>query len=193
MKLRGMRPFVFPQEGASAMLAFLVTDKLCRRRPKSPQANGASRRHLQSHDRRLAVGDSAAAAVPQGIRYQVLRALRAMARGEMMVVERRAPSLAGHFANAAARESWFKSLRPAASWQDVADIEPIVVPGTAFPGLIGRILLRNGWSAPSGTPHWVPNLRFFRLSDVGYKAFSEAQAWWQSLTPTQRLRLALAE
>lgn len=131
--------------------------------------------------------------VPAGTRYQLLRALRAMAKGGSMVVERRIPSLADHFDNPGRRESWFASLRSISSWLDTADVEPILVPGTAFPALVGRILLRNGWAAPSGTPHWVPNLRFFKLTEVGYQAFAEAQAWWRALTPAQRLRLVFVE
>ena len=137
--------------------------------------------------------DPLLAGTPQGTRYQLLRALRAMAGGQAMVVERRIPSLAEHFDDDGKRESWFRSLRSAASWLDQRGIEPIVVPGTAFPGLIGHILLRTGWCAPSETPHWVPNLRFFYLTDIGHDAFRAVQAWWLGLSPLQRIRLIFVE
>lgn len=130
---------------------------------------------------------------PQGVRYQLFRALRAMANGEMMVVEHRIPSLVGHFENEAEREEWFHLLRKTSSWEEQDSVDPVLVPGTSYPGVVGRILLRSGWCAPSERPHWVPNLRFFFLTKLGHKSFDEAQAWWSEQTAMARVRLMLLE
>jgi hypothetical protein len=137
--------------------------------------------------------DPAAVGTPQGTRYQLLRALRAMATGEAMVVEQEIPSLTDHFESVGRRETWFASLRNSASWTDWQNIRPLLVPGTTFPDAIGRILLRAGWCAPSEQPHWVPNLRFFYLTDLGYQSFRSAQAWWLGLPLRERMRLVFTE
>ncbi|MFC5303157.1 hypothetical protein [Azospira restricta] len=174
------------------MLILFAAGRIYRAPPRAAGALRDGRRPLPG-DAAASPLDPLVVGAPRGTRYQLLRALRAMARGQAMVVERRIPSLPEHFGNAGAREEWFRSLRDAASWQDDPAIEPILVPGTDFPGAIGRILLRAGWCAPSETPHWVPNLRFFYLTDLGYASFKGAQAWWQELTPLQRTRLMFFE
>lgn len=175
------------------MFILAATEQVCRlaRRQGHSRSVPSLRRRPRAAD--ISPLDPLTAGAPQGTRYQLLRALRAMAEGQAMVVERRIPSLLDHFDNAGKRETWFRSLRQTASWEDQRNVEPILVPGTAFPGIIGRILLRAGWCAPSDQPHWVPNLRFFFLTDLGYKSFENAQAWWQSLTPLQRMRLMFVE
>jgi hypothetical protein len=69
----------------------------------------------------------------------------------------------------------------------------VLVPGTAYAYVIGRILLRAGWCAPCSQPHWVPNLRLFFLTEVGHESFMKAQAWWAELTTRERLRVMLFE
>lgn len=137
--------------------------------------------------------DVVAENVPAGTRYQLLRALRAMAAGECMVVEHRIPSLIEHFENNSKRTEWFRRLRNTDSWKDQNDIDPVLVPGTAYPCVIGRILIRAGWCAPCDQPHWVPNLRFFFLTEVGRESFRNAQAWWSELTAFERMRVMLME
>lgn len=137
--------------------------------------------------------DTVAENVPAGTRYQLLRALRAMAAGEFMVVEHRIPSLSEHFENNYKRTEWFRRLRNADSWKDQDDIDPVLVPGTAYPCVIGRILIRAGWCAPCDQPHWVPNLRFFFLTEGGRESFRDAQAWWSGLTALERVRVMLLE
>lgn len=133
--------------------------------------------------------------VPAGTRYQLLRALRAMAGGEAMVVEHRIPSLPEHFDNNnnGKRSEWLRRLRNSDSWKDQDDIDPVLVPGTAYPCVIGRILIRAGWCAPCEQPHWVPNLRFFYLTEVGRESLRNAQAWWSGLTTLERMRVMLLE
>lgn len=129
----------------------------------------------------------------QGMRYQLFRALRAMACGELMVVEHRIPSLADHFENDTKREAWFRLLRKTSSWEEQDSVEPVLVPGTAYPRVVGRILLHSGWCAPCEHPHWVPNLRFFFLTELGHKSFDEAQVWWSGQTAMARVRLIILE
>jgi len=174
------------------MLALIVTDRLYRtaRRSLDPSGPGVAAPATPS---RISPLDPATVGAPRGTRYQLLRALRAMADGEAMVVEHRIPSLSGHFDDASRRERWFRSLQQIASWEDESKVEPLLVPGTAFPRVIGRILIHAGWCAPSEQPHWVPNLRFFFLTDDGFSSYKQAQAWWLGLPPLQRMRLILAE
>lgn len=131
--------------------------------------------------------------VPRGTRYQLFRALRAMAAGQFMLVEHRIPALPDHGENPLKRTELVRSLHNIASWQSQNDIEPVLVPGTPYPFVIGRILIRSGWCAPSPRPHWVPNLRFFFLTDLGHESFLRAQAWWSELTTLERMRLMLLE
>jgi hypothetical protein len=128
-----------------------------------------------------------------GARYQLLRALRAMAKGESMVVERRIPSVSEHLEDGIGRDAWLRSLRSIASWQKPEDMVPVIVPGTSFPRVVGRILIQSGWCAPSAQPHWVPNLRFFILTDAGRESLSLAQAWWSKLTLLERMQAMVFE
>jgi len=128
-----------------------------------------------------------------GMRYQLFRALRAMNKGEAMVVERRVPDAAAHVDNARRREAWLQSLRSPEAWNASADIVPLLVPGTAFPRVIGGIVISHGWCAPSVQPHWVPNLRFFLLTEAGRDNYRIASEWWRQLTPLERARAMLME
>lgn len=131
--------------------------------------------------------------VATGTRYQLFRALRAMDEGQVMLVERKIPALPGHFDDVTRRLRLFRTLRDVSGWQTQTDIEPVLVPGTAYPSVIGRILIRSGWCAPSIHPHWVPNLRFYYLTDLGHETYIRAQAWWSGLTLMEQARLVLLE
>jgi hypothetical protein len=133
------------------------------------------------------------AAVPRGLRYQVFRALRAMDQGQRMVVERRIPQLTEHFENERKRQQFFQSLRDPAGWMGKEDLYPVLVPGTCFASVIGGVLLRSGCCAPSETPHWVPNLRFFYLTELGHETALKAKEWWAGLDSIERLKLMLLE
>lgn len=131
--------------------------------------------------------------IPKGTRYQVLRALRAMARGHFMVVAHRIPDVSQGLSKSGERESFLRSLRSAANWRAHNEVEPVLVPGTSCPWVIGRIILRSGWCGPSDQAHWVPNLRFFFLNDLGREALKKAQLWWSQLSPLERLRVMALE
>lgn len=131
--------------------------------------------------------------VPEGVRYQLFRALRAMGDGHVMVVRRRLPVFAVDPESAARARAFLRTLRDPASWRGASDLEAIFVPGTAFPGLIGKILIGSGWCEPSAEPHYIPNLRTFLLTERGYETLDKARCWWSSLGFGERLRLMLTE
>lgn len=168
-----------------------LADKLLHHRAGSPDAvrSGVALPRTSN----VAVEQNIVGYSRSGARYQLLRALRAMAQGELMVVERRVPSVSDHLANEIGREAWLRSLRNVDNWQKPDDVVPVLVPGTSFPRAIGGILIRYGWCAPSERPHWVPNLRFFILTDAGRESLKAAQAWWSKLTPLERIQAVIFE
>ncbi|MCF8200280.1 MAG: hypothetical protein K9J42_16045 [Sulfuritalea sp.] len=175
------------------MFIIFATDKLHQlvRRPNDPPPGVIS--GVAAVPTSVSPLNSVVMDAPKGTRYQLLRALRAMDKGEMMVVERRISQVAEHLDDESGREAWFQSLRNVATWQGVNRLEPVLVPGTAYPGVIGRIIIRSGWCTPSDKPHWVPNLRFFLLTESGREAFNRAQAWWLELTVLERMQAMLFE
>jgi hypothetical protein len=140
-----------------------------------------------------AAGDPGNFDVPTGIRYQLFRALRAMAHGQRMIVQHRLPVLPVDPESRARVQSYLKTLRDPANWRNTRDLEAIYVPGTAYSGIAGPILLRSGWCAPSDQAHHIPNLRTFLLTERGYETLEKAWAWWSGLGFGQRLRLMLTE
>lgn len=174
------------------MFLIFATDQLRQlvRRRNDPQDPSSSVTSLPESTSAL---ESAVTEAPKGTRYQILRALRAMNKGEFMVVERRISQVAEHLDNERRREDWLQSMRNVANWQESNQLEPVLVPGTAFPRAIGQIIIRSGWCAPCEKPHWVPNLRFFLLNDSGREAFNKAQAWWLDLTLLERMQAMLLE
>ena len=177
------------------MFILVTTESLrllmVRRRNSSPAlpAPGARAALLPS----VSPIDSVVVDASAGTRYQLLRALRAMAAGERMVVKHKISDVGEFIENPGGREAWFRSLRTTASWQGQDDVEPLQVPGTAYPSVIGWILIRAGWCAPSDQPHWVPNLRFFLLTELGVETFRMAQAWWSDLSTLERARVMILE
>jgi hypothetical protein len=131
--------------------------------------------------------------VPAGVRYQLFRALRAMARGQAMIVRARLPAMPFDAEGAARCRAFLKTLNDTASWRDRKDVEAVFVPGTPFPGVIGQIMIRSGWCAPSEQPHHIPNLRAFSLTERGREMLDKAWLWWAALGYRERLRLVLME
>lgn len=131
--------------------------------------------------------------VSKGARYQLFRALRAMSKGQLMLVEWKIPALEGYLQDSPKLARLMLSLNDRSRWIGAKDVEPVLVPGTGHPDIIGRVLIRAGWCAPTEQAHWVPNLRFFYLTDLGRESFVKAQVWWSGLTAIERLRLMLLE
>lgn len=128
-----------------------------------------------------------------GPRYQTFRALREMARGNYMIVQKTLPVAAVDQESAAKCRAFLSALRDTANWRDSQELTAIFVPGTLFPGVVGQIMIRSGWCEPFDHPHWVPNLRLFVLTDLGREALENAWNWWRSLRTSERLRLILME
>ena len=157
------------------------------------QVRSASRSRRPRRENALPAQAGLAFDVPAGVRFQLYRALRAMARGQLMIVQHRLPVLP---VDAESREKcrvFLRSLRDVANWKEPRDLEAIFVPGTAFAGIAGPILLKSGWCAPSEQPHYIPNLRTFFLTERGFAMLEKASAWWSGLGFGERLRLMLTE
>jgi hypothetical protein len=131
--------------------------------------------------------------VPVGIRYQLFRTLRAMARGQRMLVQHRMPALPVDADSREQCRAYLRTLGDAANWRNARELEAIYVPGTGFPAIAGPILLRSGWCAPCEQPHYIPNLRTFFLTERGYQSLEDAWRWWSSLGFKDRVRLILTE
>lgn len=131
--------------------------------------------------------------VPAGVRYQLFRALRAMAKGQAMIVRARLPALPFDAEGAAACRAFLQSLRDSANWRDRKDVEAVFVPGTPFPVVVGQVMIRAGWCAPCEQPHHIPNLRAFSLTERGRETLDKAWLWWAALGYRERLRLVLME
>jgi hypothetical protein len=72
------------------------------------------------------------------------------------------------------------------------EIEPLFVPGTLCPEVIGNLLMRFGWVRPVDSEE-VGYSRSFILSAAGEKALEGAKAWWSSLSWFQKAWLYVAE
>ena len=173
------------------MFLIVAADQLRHRLRRSEQTLPKRASHAPSAVTPLPVKSEQS--IPAGPRYQLLRALRAMARGQEMVVVHKIPRLPQFGENGKKEDEWLQSLHSAASWKNQNDIEPVLVPGTAYASVVGRILIRAGWCAPSEQPHWMPTMRFFFLTNEGRESLKKAQAWWAEQTPWERMRLMLTE
>ena len=128
----------------------------------------------------------------KGVRFQLLKALSELNKGEKMVVSYRLPStkLSAHES-----ELLFKTLEQRREWEN-AELEKLnseIVPGTFFAKPIGNTLLKYGWVIPLPTKHWVPNMRFYEISDEGRRAFHNAMNWWKCQNTFEKLILCLKE
>ena len=72
------------------------------------------------------------------------------------------------------------------------EVEPLFVPGTLCPEVIGRLLMRFGWVSPAGTDEGG-YMRSFVLSAAGEKALEGAKTWWNSLSWFQKAWLYVME
>lgn len=114
-----------------------------------------------------------------GLRFQLYKALSELSLGEKMVVTHKIPSI--KMSNVE-REKFFKLLSKVQEWEnaDRQKLEPIIVPGTLFSKPIGRTLLKYNWVRPIQKEHWVPNMRFYEITDDGRKALLRANNWWKN-------------
>ncbi|MEN6584983.1 MAG: hypothetical protein ABFE02_02890 [Sulfuricella sp.] len=72
------------------------------------------------------------------------------------------------------------------------EVEPLLVPGTLSPEVIGKLLMRFGWVRPVDSDRGG-YMRSFVLSEAGEKALEGAKAWWSSLSWFQKAWLHVTE
>jgi len=63
---------------------------------------------------------------------------------------------------------------------------------SALHPFMAKALITHGW-VTAARPHWVEAVVQYRLSPAGLALENELEAWWQALTPGQRLRAVLLE
>lgn len=121
----------------------------------------------------------------EGLRFQLYKALSELSLGEKMVVTHKLPSTKMEEIE---REEFFKLLSKSEEWENADEhkLEPIIVPGTWFAKPIGTTLLKYNWVRPMQKEHWVPNMRFYEITDDGRKALLRARTWWKSQTFWQK-------
>jgi hypothetical protein len=57
---------------------------------------------------------------------------------------------------------------------------------------VGKVLIRYGWVA-AGQAMWAEAVAQYRLSPRGVALKNDLEAWWATLTLSQRLRVVLTE
>ncbi len=137
---------------------------------------------LPAHEQLAQAGKSAI----DGLRYQLLNALRGLAGGEPMLVKLNPVEPARPLAAPARFPA-----PPAAG--DAPPFDILFVPGTSHAVIVGRLLIAAGCCAPCPHAHWVPNLAIFQLTDLGYAYYLKFQTWWAELPWQERLRIMLRE
>jgi hypothetical protein len=121
-----------------------------------------------------------------GIRVQLMKALSHVHHGALLVYRLRT----GHIETEAQRMLG-QYLIPKHSWLS-DEVEPLFVPGTLCPEVIGDLLMRFGWVRPVDGEEGGYT-RSFVLSDAGEKALEGARAWWSSLSWFQKTWLYVTE
>lgn len=121
-----------------------------------------------------------------GIRVQLIRALSYVHHGALLVYRFRTDYI----------ESEAQRMLGADFIQDRRwlgdEVEPLLVPGTLSPEVIGSLLMRFGWVRPADSD-WGGYTRSFVLSEAGEKALEGAKAWWNSLSWFQKAWLCVTE
>ncbi len=72
------------------------------------------------------------------------------------------------------------------------EVEPLFVPGTLCPEVIGDLFRRFGWVRPVDSEEGG-YMRSFVLSEAGEEALEGAKAWWSSLSWFQKAWLYVME
>lgn len=121
-----------------------------------------------------------------GIRVQLMKALSHAYHGDLLVYRLRTD-----YIESAAQHMLGGYFIQDRSWLS-GEVEPLFVPGTLCPEMIGDLLLRFGWVSPiDGEGNGYT--RSFTLSEAGEKALEGARAWWDSLSWFQKAWLCVTE
>jgi hypothetical protein len=121
-----------------------------------------------------------------GMRVQLMKALTFVHHGALLVYRLRTDHieseaqrmLGGYFIQ---NRSWLSD-----------EVEPLFVPGTISPEVIGNLLMRFGWVRPVDSDEGGYT-RSFVLSEAGERALEGAKAWWKSLSWFQKAWLCVIE
>ena len=122
-----------------------------------------------------------------GMRVQLMKALSFVHHGALLVYRLKTTD---HIESEAQRMlgGYFVQSR---NWLS-DEVEPLFVPGTLCPEVIGELMMRFGWVKPiddDGKGY----MRNFVLSEAGEKALEGAKAWWNSLSWFQKAWLYVME
>ena len=121
-----------------------------------------------------------------GIRVQLMKALSHVHHGALLVYRLRT----GRIESAAQRMLGEHFIQNRSWLSD--EIEPLFVPGTLCPEVIGDLLMRFGWVRPVDDEAGGYT-RSFVLSEAGEKALEGAKTWWSSLSWFQKAWLYVTE
>jgi hypothetical protein len=121
-----------------------------------------------------------------GMRVQLMKALSYVHYGALLVYRLRTDyieseaqrMLGGYFIQ---NRSWLSN-----------EVEPLFVPGTLCPEVVGDLLMRFGWVRPVDS-EGAGYTRSFVLSEAGEKALEGAKAWWGSQSWFQKAWLYVME
>lgn len=126
-------------------------------------------------------------------RVQLLRALRELSRGGVAIAFKRPDDWSEQLEDPIRRERWFRELRNPArwiQWDEQTYFE--YVPGTLYPCVVGKLLVKQGWCEPFES-HWMPSAMKFRISESGKAALRCGREWWNSLSVREKASLIVME
>lgn len=139
------------------------------------------------------IGNSRPAATSEGVscelaglRVQLMKALSHVHHGALLVYRLRTDHIESE-----AQRMLGGYLTRNCNWLG-SEVEPLFVPGTLSPMVIGNLLMRFGWVSPVDSDEGG-YMRNFVLSEAGEKALEGARAWWSSLTWFQKVWLHVME
>ncbi len=121
-----------------------------------------------------------------GIRVQLIKALSHVHHGALLVYRLRT-----NYIESEAQRMLGGDFIPNRRWLS-DEVEPLFVPGTLSPEVIGNLLMRFGWVRPVDSD-WGGYTRSFVLSEAGEKALESAKAWWSTLSWFQKAWLYVTE
>ncbi len=121
-----------------------------------------------------------------GLRVQLMKALSHVHQGALLVYRLRIGEIESE-----AQRMLGGYFVPSRSWLG-DEVEPLFVPGTLCPEVIGNLMMRFGWVKPAGNAEGGYT-RSFVLSEAGERALEGAKAWWNSLSWFQKAWLYVME
>ena len=121
-----------------------------------------------------------------GMRVQLMKALSFVHHGALLVYRLRTD-----YIESEAKRMFGGQFTQDRNWLS-EEVEPLFVPGTLSPEVIGDLLIHFGWVMPVDSD-WGGYTRRFILSEAGEKALEGAKVWWSSLRWSQKAWLYMTE